>query len=421
MYSIASACAAANPDDDRPGGACGARSRRACWPRFARARGTGMGQKQRNIWRLAAACLLGLTTISAPASADTRLGPGYPDVPLLGPQKAQGAVIWNHGTSTYYAALDSSKSSIPSFVSLLRDDHWDVFRLDRPPAGESPNTSTEALLAAVGQLKTEGYRRIVLMGQSAGAWIALIAAGKSPDIYAVIATAPAYYGVDRPRFTMNASALYDYLDDIKTARIMITFFTDDPFDPGGRGAKADAILGRHGVPHLIVDRPDGLNGHGASSSALFYHRFGRCLRAMVGDGAVPALRDCETDWGSKPSGEVQLPTDLAIARSGAGPATPLLGKWWGVYPNGLEMILAVERVQNETVQAVYATGSIPGGTSKPAYARMTGEYGNGTLSFARPGKPTLRYRLRPDGNLDAEWVSSDGAGRISAVLRLLQE
>jgi pimeloyl-ACP methyl ester carboxylesterase len=380
-----------------------------------------MGQEQGKIRRWAAACVLGVMTVSAPAFAETRFGPGYSDVPLLGPQNAQGAVIWNHGTSTYYAALDSSKSEMPSFVTLLRDDRWDVFRLDRPPAGESPISSTEALLAAVRQLKTQGYRRIVLMGQSAGAWIALIAAGKSADIYAVIATAPAYYGVDRPRFTMNASALYDYLDDIKSARIMITFFAEDPFDPGGRGAKADQILTRHGVPHLIVDRPDGLIGHGASSSALFYHRFGSCLRAMVGDGAVPERRDCETDWGSRPSGEVLLPADLAIARSGAGPAAPLLGKWWGVYPNGLEMILAVERVENQSVQAVYATGPIPGTSSKSNYARMTGELSGGTLTFQRPGKASLHYRLRPDGNLDAEWVSSDGARRISAVLRLLRE
>lgn len=380
-----------------------------------------MGQRQGKNWRWAAACVLALTTISAPGSAETRLGPGYPEVRLLGPQKAQGAVIWNHGTSTYYAALDSSKSAIPSFVTLMRDDHWDVFRLDRPPEGESPNTSTEALLEAVGRLKTEGYRRIVLMGQSAGAWISLIAAGKSTDIYAVIATAPAYYGVDRPRFTMNASALYDYLDDIKSARVMIAFFNDDPFDPGGRGARADAILGRHGVPHLIVDRPDGLNGHGASSSALFYHRFAPCLRAMVGDGAVPERRNCETDWGSKPSGEVQLPADLAIARSGAGPAAPLLGKWWGVYPNGLETVLAVERVQNEAVQAVYATGPIPGVTSKSSYERITGEFNGGTLTFQQPGKPALHYRLRADGSLDAEWVSSNGARRTTAVLRPLEE
>jgi pimeloyl-ACP methyl ester carboxylesterase len=220
---------------------------------------------------------------------------GYPEVPLLGPQQAQGAAIWNHGRGTYYDALDISKRAPPSFVTLLRDDRWDIFRLERPPGGDSLNTSTEALLAAVRQLKAQGYRRIVLMGQSAGAWISLICAGKSEDVYAVIATAPAYYGVDRPTFTMNASALYDYLDDIKTARIMIAFFTDDPFDPGGRGDEAEAILERHHVPHLIIDRPEGLSGHGAARNALFYHRFGPCLRAMVGDGPVPKLRECETD------------------------------------------------------------------------------------------------------------------------------
>src|SRR5713226_2260210 len=151
---------------------------------FARGECTGLGMAGRGretIWRWAIGCVLGLLALSASALAETRLGPGYPDGPLLGPRGAQGAAIWNHGTSTYYAALDSSLSTIPLFVTLLRDDGWDVFRLDRPPAGQSPNTSADALLAAIRLFKAQGYRRIVLMGQSAGAWISLIAAGKSPD------------------------------------------------------------------------------------------------------------------------------------------------------------------------------------------------------------------------------------------------
>jgi len=382
----------------------------------------GNSERERGkFWRAAMVCALGLMGLSVSALAETRFGPGYPDRALLGPQAAQGAVIWNHGANSYYAAIDSSQSSIPLFVTLLRDDRWDVFRLDRPSVGEAVNTSTEALLSAIRQLKTQGYRRIVLMGQSAGGWISLIAAGKSADVYAVVATAPAYYGVDRPRYTMNASALYSYLDDIKTGRIMIAFFTDDPFDPGGRGAEAEAILTRHGVPHLIVDRPEGLSGHGASSSGLFYRRFGPCLRTMVGDGAVPKLGECQTDWGSKPSGEVQLPKDLAIAAAGTGPAAAFLGKWWGVYSNGRELVLAVERANGESVQAVYATGPLPSEPSKLDYARLDGKAGVDALAFERPGKPTMRYRVRPDRNLDAEWISADGAGRLTAVLRRFPE
>ena len=49
---------------------------------------------------------------------------------------------------------------------------------------------------------------------------------------------------------------------------MISFFNDDPYDPGGRGAKADEILSRRAVPHLILDRPDELIGHGAGNSGL---------------------------------------------------------------------------------------------------------------------------------------------------------
>jgi pimeloyl-ACP methyl ester carboxylesterase len=375
----------------------------------------------RRLCGAAFAGVLGLVAISTSVPAETRFGPGYPDRALLGPQAAQGAVIWNHGTTSYYGALDSSQSAIPAFVAALSDDRWDVFRLDRPPAGESPNTSTEALLAAISQLKAQGYRRIVLMGQSAGAWISLIAAGKSADVHAVIATAPAYYGVNRPKNTMNASALYGYLEGIKAARVMLAFFTDDPYDPGGRGAEADAILGRNGVPRLIVDRPEGLSGHGAGTSGLFYRRYGPCLRAIMGDGAVPKLSECQTDWGSKPSGEVQLPKDLAIARTGTGPAAPLLGTWWGVYLNGRELVLAVERADGDAVKAVYATGPLPGAVNKLDYVRVDGKVDGAGLSFERPGKAALHFRLRPDGDLDAEWIASDGTGRLTAILRRLQD
>ncbi|HUN45584.1 MAG TPA: alpha/beta hydrolase, partial [Stellaceae bacterium] len=294
--------------------------------------------------------LIGLVLAAAPAAGETRFGPGYPDRPLQGPQAAKGAVIWNHGTTTYFAAKDSSLGAIPVFVTLLRDAGWDVYRLDRPPQGEAIDASRDALLAAIADLKGRGYRRIVLAGQSAGAWISLIVAGRTADVHAVIVNAPAYYGVDRPRYTMNATALYDHLDAIKSGRVMVSYFAEDPFDPGGRGVRTDEILARRGVAHLVIDQPDGFLGHDSGNSGLFYRRFGPCVLAMAGEGPVPRRADCETTWGRQPSGELALPAS-GLATAAASPAVaPFLGAWWGTYTSGREVFLGVTRTEGDHVE-----------------------------------------------------------------------
>ena len=370
-----------------------------------------------------AALLVALAAAIGPRSsaAKTRFGPGFPDHPLLGAEAASGAVIWNHGTTAYYGAIDPSQSPMPVVVTLFLEAKWDVFRLDRPPQGEALSSSVGALLAAIGQLRAERYRKIVLAGQSAGAWISLVAAGRSADIYAVVGTAPAYYGVDRPRYLMNASALYNYLDEIKGARIMVSYFRDDPFDPGGRGPQTAEILARHGVAHLVIDQPDGLSGHGAGGSGSFYRRFGACVLAMVGDGPVPQRNECESHWGEAPSGDVPLPKDLVITAPLEGPVARFVGKWWGTYVNGREAILVVTGGAGDRIEAIYAEGPPVGSAGKSGFTARTGQLSGDTLAFDEPGKPTLRCRLNAEGILDAEWVSPDGRSRLTSALRRLPQ
>ncbi len=300
---------------------------------------------------------------------------------------------------------------------MLRDAGWDVYRLDRPPQGETPDVSSAALLSGIAELKARGYRKIVLAGQSAGAWISLITAGRTSDVYAVIANAPAYYGVDRPRYTMNASALYDYLDRIKSGRVMVSYFADDPYDPGGRGARTDEILTRHGVLHLVIDTPEGFRGHDSGNSGLFYRRFGPCVLAMVGDGPVPQRGDCETRWGQRPSGELTLPTEGLASASGNTAAAPFLGPWWGIYTAGREVFLGLTAVTGDSVEAIYAVGPLPAGAAKTETSHRAGRIAGDTLEFAEPGKSTLRYRLRADHDLDAFWIAADGKSHLETVLR----
>jgi hypothetical protein len=273
------------------------------------------------------------------------------------------------------------------------------------------------------RLKSQGYRKIILGGQSQGAWISLMVAGSSADIYAVIANAPATHGWRPPRNAMNATDLYENLEHIDRGRIMISYFRDDPYDPGGRGPRSDEILSQHGVAHLVLDRPDGLTGHGAGERAYFYRRFAPCVLALAGDGAVPQRKPCETRWGDEPSGEIPLPRNLTIAPRPSGPGERFVGKWWGTTVGGREIMLVVTRLDGDWVEAVYAAGpepTIEEESDKGSYSLRAGTVTGDTLEFSGKGNVTLRYRLNPDGTLGQEWIASDGKSRTSNILRKLR-
>jgi dienelactone hydrolase len=355
-----------------------------------------------------------LLLAGAAGAEEFRLEPAFPETPLRGPAAAKGAVIWNHGINFIYGA-EGAAAALPMFVTLFRDADWDVFRLLRPRMSEEPRSSAGQLVASAQRLRHEGYAKIVLTGQSGGAWLSLMAAGRSEDIHAVIANAPAYYGTDRPTYLKNAYILFDYLDDIRRGRIMISYFGDDPFDPGGRGEKSDELLAAHAVPHLVLDRPEGLGGHSAGNSGLFVRRFGACVLAVAGDGPMPARAACESDWGKTPSAEFARAANFRPATPSGGPADRFLGKWYGAYGNGREAMLVIEHATGGEVEAAYLVGAGPDAASPPALVRRSGHVDQEKLVFQEKGQPTLRYALRPDGMLDAQWVAADEFSRLSAA------
>lgn len=366
--------------------------------------------------------LLGALLLPLPgraAAGEFTLEPAYPATPLRGPAAARGAVIWNHGINFLYGS-EGAEAPVPVFVTLLRDAGWDVFRLLRPRMSEEPRGAAAALTATAARLKQQGYGRIVLAGHSGGAWLSLMAAGGSGDIHAVIADAPAYYGTDHPAYLKNGFVLFDYIDAIRRGRIMISYFADDPYDPGGRGPRSDELLAAHGVPHLVIDRPEGFSGHASANSGLFLRRFGACVLAVAGDGPMPTRASCESNWGKAPSAELPLPPKLALAAPGGGPADPFLGKWYGYYSNGRELMLAIERAAGAEVEALYAIGPGLDPGQRPAAVPRAGRVAGNALVFEEKGMSTLRFELRPDGMLDTLWIAADGASRLNATLHRLR-
>ncbi|MGH7060103.1 MAG: alpha/beta hydrolase [Stellaceae bacterium] len=388
---------------------------------------------RQSILALVFALAAGFVLTAGDPAAAFGIDPAFPQA-LLGPVHAKGAVVWSHGRSI---DAEDSQSPTPPYLRVLRDAGWDVLRFDRLRDGDTLTRSTERLVQHVGELKHMGYRRIVLAGQSFGAFLALMAADASNEVDAVVATAPAAYGdFDNfyPTWRMNATRLYPLLQQVRRARVMLFFFHGDDFDPGGRGVRSRAILAARGLGFAVVDQPAYLSGHWASSSGLFLRRFAGCIRDFVDAGREKGQVDCDPDWGEAPSADLRLPAELfrvktvvPVAAAATGASAPAArpahtaaaapASWYGFYPNGREVLIAIEGVHGHALDAVYAIG--PGiDPNEPAeWARRKGRIVGDEFVFAEKGKSTLRLNPREGGGLVAVWTAPDGKISMHAALR----
>jgi len=371
---------------------------------------------------------------SAPVFA-MGLDPAF-DGPAIGPAKAKGVIVWSHGRSIN---TEDSESPSPAYLTALRDDGWDAMRFDRLSQGDTLSDSTKRLVEYTAQLKRDGYKQVILSGQSFGAFLSLMAADSSSDVDGVIATAPAAYGSFDDFYDswrLNATRLYPLLERVKHARVMVFYFHGDDFDPGGRGERSRAILSQRGVGYAVVDQPAYLSGHWASSTGLFLRRYGGCIRDFANNEKLKSELACEPVWGSTPSAELKLPPELAdpkLARNTAAAAAPTGsaspatadGKatggfrdvWYGFYPNGREVLFGVETAHGDDLAAVYAIGPSVDNKHPAAWTRRKGRVVEDSFVFEEKGKSTLRLHPRQDGGLSASWISADGKTSMTAHLK----
>lgn len=258
--------------------------------------------------RLTGTSLAGLALaaalFAAPAArAQNWLAPAYPNQPMLGPAKAQGAVIWSHGRS-----VDSEDSTAPTppYMALLRDGGWDTYRFNRMRDTDTLERSSADLVKLVQKLKAEGYRKVALTAQSFGGFLSLIAADHTSAIDAVVAMAPAAYGSFHDFYGSwreNATKLYPLLEHIRSARVMLFYFHGDDFDPGGRGVESRAILAAHHIPYAVIDQPPHFTTHWAATTPQFVQAYGNCILGFLDDENGEPAADCRRDalWASAPN------------------------------------------------------------------------------------------------------------------------
>ncbi|NQW55031.1 MAG: alpha/beta hydrolase [Rhodospirillales bacterium] len=201
---------------------------------------------------------------------------------MRGPQLASGLLVWSHG---YMAGRNSTESPPQSWVGHFTHLGYDLYRFDREWIADWASDAT-ALADAVARAKAMGYRRVILAGQSAGAWVSLAALQRGAAADGVISIAAAHHGtVEKMRDQTRARSEWQrLLEGIKRGpRLIVVNFADDAYDVGGRMDDARSILARNGVDAEIIDAPEGFKGHGAADST-FSRKFGACFAAFIEKG-----------------------------------------------------------------------------------------------------------------------------------------
>ncbi|MEL3890734.1 hypothetical protein V6B08_10685 [Ferrovibrio sp. MS7] len=286
--------------------------------------------------------------------------PGLPPIPPRGPAQAKGLIIWNHGRDVAVEAM----ALAPPVIWELARQGWDVQTLQRHGTHDVLAVALRIVGAGLDAGRAQGYRRIVLAGQSVGAWIALgetarrDAAAVRPD--AVLALAPAAFGT--PASPMNwrqndsrLRPIWEYFAGRQTA-LFTAFFAEDPYfeqsEPGVRGPFAKQRLGELGLPALVLDRPAPavLHGHAAGMTLPFARRFAPCLVVMLDQGRPPPCEDGDRNA----IATFGLTTPAALPSS---PSDAFAGLWQGTSANGRYMLLELRPLgAGQQREALYGLG-----------------------------------------------------------------
>ncbi len=225
----------------------------------------------------------------APATAPVKAGSGWalvPDARFLwqGPKAARGAYVWAHGRAA--GGQDSRGSQPQPHVRVFNNEGYDVLRFDRAPATDDTDIAADWMREALQALRAQGYARIVVGGQSRGAWNALQVLDTPGLVDGVVAIAPAAHGArGSPAWAWALEDLQRIVTAARSpaAQVVIANFAQDEFDPdpGGRSILFRALATPKISGLLFLDRPSGLVGHGAGADWRFTQSYGGCLLRFI--------------------------------------------------------------------------------------------------------------------------------------------
>jgi hypothetical protein len=211
---------------------------------------------------------------------------------IRGARSAKGVVIWSHGMAI---GADNTQGRLEGYVNRFDAAGWDVYRFNRVSMAASlGSTEARELVEATAALRQAGYARVVLAGESHGAWMSLAAVAQGAKVDSVIASVPAIHGAPP-----NREARQDFralMRDIRARNapdiaIVITLIANDAFEPGGRSIDVQELLGGTAIPLKFIDRPEGFQGHTGARHSRFNEVYGPCIFSFA-TRAPTATEDC---------------------------------------------------------------------------------------------------------------------------------
>jgi pimeloyl-ACP methyl ester carboxylesterase len=210
-----------------------------------------------------------------------------------GPDTAKGILYFIRGWSEGIG-LDEFHLA-PYLTKTLGEEGWDVIVAKYPQGNVEPRfrytsvpTAAAFVRERVATLKAQGYKHIILAGQSWGSWVEMAAdqqRGLAAD--ALWLVVPNIYGPktfdngEKNRlFGLNYNNFASLLPAMRTPSVLSTF-AEDRWEPGGRAQLLRENFERKRVPYLMIDQPAGFTGHFSGWLPIYDFAYGKCIQDFL--------------------------------------------------------------------------------------------------------------------------------------------
>lgn len=356
---------------------------------------------------------------------------GFCDLPIKGPAAAKGLVLWSHGVN---GDKEQYKSPPPPIVRRLERAGWDVVKINRNNLYEHGWSSSgvrhrDDAIARALAAKAQGYKSVILAGQSYGGAISLEANAKATGIDGVLALSPGH-GSDAVSGATGYGNIYrnlnhyllDALSAQKGGRVVVLAAPDDPYSPdrsigSGFGAEMRVALAASGRPFVVFDETGPIHGHFAGLTSQFSWWFGGCVLKFL-DPAQHVTSGETICKAPQPVPRFLLPTNFKQPAPGPQGLSRWLGAWVGAYGNyHRDIMIMVEALARDTATVIYGIDAGPAKDQSMGYERFTKARASvDSIVIDRNGNRTITLTLSADGQSVAFSANAPHQPTVTATL-----